>query len=69
MGEGRLAYMHGCCRVIDLPAVRRWEKTIALSSIVSTVISLPMCLPFRIAADIKVPYVKPLVHLRTGRLQ
>lgn len=33
MGEGRLAYMHGCRRVVDLPAVRRSEKTVALSSI------------------------------------
>lgn len=69
MGEGRLAYMHGCCRVVDLPAVRRSEKTIAFSSIVATVISLSMCLPFRIAADLNMPYLRPLAHLRTSRLQ
>ena len=69
MGESRFAYTHGCCRVVDLPAVRRSEKPIAFSSMVRTVISLSMCLPLRIAADIKIPYLRPLAHLRTGRLQ
>lgn len=69
MGEGRLAYLHGCCRVVALPAVRRSEKTIAFLCILRTMISLSMCLPLRIAADIKIPYLRPLAHLRTSRLQ